>query len=61
MWNDVRKRKSSQRVGRSLDLEEYDYRAGSESPIRATEKTVVDDCLPEFKFGKTRRWNCLIF
>ena len=32
-----------------LDLEEYDYRPGSESPIRATEKTVVDRLPPRIQ------------
>lgn len=44
----------------AFDLEAYDYKAGSDSPIRPTEKTVESRIPPRLKVRKALRWSCRI-
>ena len=44
-----------------LDLEKYDFSAGSQSLIRATEGTILDRLPPASASAKTQAWNFRIF
>lgn len=40
-----------------VDLEGYSYEVGSKTPIRATEKTVIERIPPRVKSEKMHHWN----